>query len=189
MPPRYPAYAVSVFGLVALASACAKGPEFSKEQHSPDARIQAMLTASENPVLALATGDTIRIGDEVKAFYEARNYSAAWTSDEGILPRGQALVAALQRADAEGLDMAEYHRDEIQPLIDRAKSDVEQKLPVGDELRNLDLLMTEVYLRYTTDVRSGSAFLYSETGRDKWKAGGHAAAASGSGKKYAWSGV
>ncbi len=44
-------------------------------------------------------------------------------------------------------------------------------------------------LRGARALRSGSAFLYSETGRDKWKAGGHAAAASGSGKKYAWSGV
>ena len=156
MSPRYPAYAVSVFGLIALVSGCAKEPEFSKEQHSPDVRIQAMLTSSATPVLALATGDTIKIGDEVKAFYEARNYSAAWTSPEGILPRGQALVAALQGADAEGLDMAEYHREEIQPLIERAKSDVEQKLPIGDLLGSLDLLMTEAYLRYTTDVLQGT---------------------------------
>ena len=48
---------------------------------------------------------------------------------------------------------------------------------------------TESFPLFGYSLRSGAAFLYSETGRDKWKAGGHAAAASGSGKKYAWSGV
>ena len=47
--------------------------------------------------------------------------------------------------------MVAYRRDAIPELIERAKSDVEQDLPVGDLLGNLDLVMTESYLRYTSD--------------------------------------
>ena len=72
----------AVLGLAALAAAgCARtttkdGPD----EGSPDPRIQSLLTASSDPVLSLATGDTVHFGDEVKAFYKARNYHAAWTS-------------------------------------------------------------------------------------------------------------
>jgi murein L,D-transpeptidase YcbB/YkuD len=137
-------------------AACGRFPKDDPESHSPDARIRSMLTASKDPVLALATGDTVHFGDEVRAFYEARQYQAAWTDDEGFLPRGQALVTALRQADEEGLDLASYHGDEIPALLERAKGDVQQDLPVGDLLGNLDLLLTEAYLRYTTDVLQGT---------------------------------
>jgi murein L,D-transpeptidase YcbB/YkuD len=154
-PLAPPVTALLVASLVAPLG-CAKFPEHDAESRSPDARIRSMLTASKDPVLALATGDTIHFGDEVRAFYEARQYEAAWTDDEGFLPVGQALVAALRKADQDGLDLASYHGDEIPTLLERAKSDVEQDLPVGDLLGNLDMLMTEAYLRYTTDVLRGT---------------------------------
>jgi len=141
--------------LVALA-ACARGPEVDPEARSPDARIRALLTAGENPVLSLASGDTIHFGDELKAFYAARDYQAAWVDDHGFLPRGQALVEALNQAGAEGLDLADYRQDLIPDLIERAKTDDAQGLPVGDLLGNLDLAMTESYLRYTSDVLRGT---------------------------------
>ena len=156
-PKRHPlAPALTALLLASLGAACAKFPEHDAESHSPDARIRSMLSGSENPVLALATGDTVHFGDEVRAFYEARQYRAAWTDDNGFLPSGQALVAALRKADDDGLDLAAYHGDEIPALLERAKGDVEQDLPVGDLLGNLDMLMTEAYLRYTTDVLRGT---------------------------------
>lgn len=141
---------------VLAATGCARFPRDDPKSHSPDARIQSLLTASNDPVLAFATGDTVHFGDEVKAFYRARGYAAAWTSEEGLLPRGQALIAALDSAGQEGLDPTAYHAGEIRPLLQRAQGDVEQRLPVGDELGNLDLLMSEAYLRYTSDVLRGT---------------------------------
>jgi len=140
----------------AALAACARGPETDPAAHSPDGRIRALLTAGDNPVLALASGDTIHFGEELKAFYAARDYQAAWTDDNGFLPRGQALVEALNQADAEGLDLAAYRRDVIPQLIEQAESDIAQDLPVGDLLGNLDLVMTESYLRYTSDVLRGT---------------------------------
>src|SRR6185436_19830214 len=92
--------ALLAVGLAALAGpmACARFPKDDPDSHSPDARIRSMLTAGNDPVLALATGDTVHFGDEVRAFYEARQYHAAWTDEDGFLPRGQALVSALQKA-------------------------------------------------------------------------------------------
>jgi murein L,D-transpeptidase YcbB/YkuD len=154
--PTSPVLASLLLAAVIAPAGCTRFPKDDPESHSPDARIRSMLTASSDPVLALATGDTIHLGDEVRAFYEARQYQAAWTDDEGFLPRGQALVTALREADEEGLDLADYHGDEIPALLERAKGDVEQDLPVGDLLGNVDLMLTEAYLRYTTDVLRGT---------------------------------
>jgi murein L,D-transpeptidase YcbB/YkuD len=137
-------------------AACARGPETDPAAHSPDARIRTLLTTAEQPVLPLANGDTIHFGAELKAFYEARGYQAAWTDETGFLPRGQALVEALSHAPAEGLDLADYRQDAIPELIARAEHDDAEGLPVGDLLGNLDLVMTESYLRYTSDVLRGT---------------------------------
>ena len=151
-----PAILALTIAAVAGPTACARFPGSDPESRSHDARIRSLLTASAEPVLALATGDTVHFGDEVKSFYEARAYQAAWTDEEGFLPRGQALVSALRKADEEGLDLSAYHGDEISPPLARAKRDVEQKLLVGGVLGGLDLLLTEAYLRYTTDVLRGT---------------------------------
>src|SRR5262245_46590509 len=116
----------ALFCALLIAPGCAKFPKDDPESHSPDARIRSLLTASSDPVRASATGDTVHFGDEVRAFYEARQYQAAWVDDEGFLPRGKALVDALRRADEDGLDLAAYHGDEIPALLERAKSDVDQ---------------------------------------------------------------
>ena len=64
--------------LAAAAGACARGPETDPSAHSPDAHIRAILTSSAEPVLPLATGDTIHLSEELRAFYEARGYRPAW---------------------------------------------------------------------------------------------------------------
>ncbi len=138
-----------------MTAACARAPE-DADRHSPNPRIRILLTRSTEPVLALATGDTVHMGDEMKAFYKKRFYRAAWTSRKGILPRGQTLVAALRAADEEGLDPAYYHGENVHALIEQAKADLDQDLPVGDLLGNLDLLLTESFLRYATDIRRGT---------------------------------
>lgn len=134
---------------------CARAPE-DPDRHSPNPRIRILLTRATEPVLALPSGDTIHVSDEMKAFYKARFYRAAWTSRKGIHPRGQALVTALNEADEEGLDPADYHLKSIPVLVEQAKTDLAQDLPVGDGLGNLDLLLTEAFLRYATDIRRGT---------------------------------
>src|SRR5688572_26822630 len=129
-----------VLAAALLAAGCARAPE-DPDRHSPNPRIRIMLTRSTEPVMALASGDTIHMSEEMKAFYKARFYRAAWTSRKGILPRGQALVTALNAAEEEGLDPAHYHLKSIPGLLEQAKSDLAQELPVGDALGNLDLLL------------------------------------------------
>lgn len=155
-----PSFRRAIAGLAlaaaAAASACAQGPETSPEAHDPDHRIRALIGDGEEHVLATATGDTVRLSAAVAEFYRARNWDGVWTDENGFLERGKAMVGVLHAADAEGLDLSEYHRATLHDLIDRAQHDVGQDLPVGDILGTIDLLLTEAFLRYSSDLRRGT---------------------------------
>jgi murein L,D-transpeptidase YcbB/YkuD len=114
-----------------------------------------MLDDAEAPVLA-SSGDTVHLSSELKAFYANRSYEAAWTDREGFLPRGRALVNALQRAQSEGLDPGQYQLDGIHRLVERAEREYQQGLPVRDVIGPLDLLLTEAFIRYTSDLARGT---------------------------------
>src|SRR5687768_7057925 len=101
--------------LVTLTAGCGSSGDQPEESHRPDEWIRAILEdsgqpgdSSRAPVLS-STGDTIHLGPDLMSFYERREYEAAWTDEEGFLPRGEALVRALQGATAEGLDPRLYH--------------------------------------------------------------------------------
>jgi L,D-transpeptidase YcbB len=108
------------------------------------------------PVLALHTGDTIHLGAELAAFYQQRDFAPAWTGREGFLVRTDQLLEAVLTADREGLDTRSYQHGAIHDLVERARHDHDQGLPVGDVLGTLDMLLTESFLRVSTDLARGA---------------------------------
>jgi murein L,D-transpeptidase YcbB/YkuD len=146
--------------LTALASAatagCApdgKGPEL--DPHEPTVRIRALLEGADAPVLA-ALGDTVHLGERTISFYARRGFQPAWTDRNGFLPRGEALAAAFRDAPANGLEPEQYREPVVNALMNRVLLDHEQGFPVGDLLGNLDVLLTEAFLRYATDLVRGT---------------------------------
>ncbi len=155
MPPARRLAAPMGVALALAAAACGSHPpQPAPGAHQPDTRIRALLGHGDQPVLALASGDTVRLDSEVVAFYRERDWHAAWTDAHGFLPRGKRLVALLDDSGADGLDQAAYHRH-FSELVERVKREVKQDLPVGDLLGNLDVLLTEAFLRYSSDMRRG----------------------------------
>lgn len=137
-------------------AACAKGPEHPPEAHEPGPRIQTLLQDGREDVLTSPDGDTVLLRDELTDFYRDRDFRPAWTSAEGLLPRGDTLIRMLHAVDEEGLDPEAYHREHVHRLIDEVQGEHDEDQPVGDLLGELDLLLSEAFLRYTTDLRRGT---------------------------------
>ncbi|PWG63124.1 peptidoglycan-binding protein [Spiribacter halobius] len=85
----------------------------------------------------------------VRAFYAGRLYEPAWHDAEGApLPRVRSLRRALDDMDRHGLDPQRYHRDALRRLLLEAESGAGART-------DLELLLTDAYLRAAHDLRSG----------------------------------
>ncbi|MGE0151142.1 MAG: murein L,D-transpeptidase [Reyranellaceae bacterium] len=82
--------------------------------------------------------------EALRRFYEPRQHAAAWQGDRAALDRAQ-MMAALQAATAHGLDPADYH---LPAIVAREPGDTQAGL-------ELDLLLSDAFFRYATDMRVG----------------------------------
>jgi murein L,D-transpeptidase YcbB/YkuD len=146
-----------VLAVLVLVGACSGGAkeDVTGDPHEPGAWIRALLDGAEAPVLA-SSGDTVHLSPELEAFYQRRDFTPAWVDPSGFLPRGRALVSALGSARAEGLDPLQYQLAGIERLVERARREYAQGLPIRDVLGPLDLLLTEAFIRYTSDLVRGT---------------------------------
>lgn len=102
------------------------------------------VAGSMAPVIAVA-GEAIRAATELPRFYEARGFRPAWVDAAGLLPPADDLLTALEGADAEGLDPADYHVARIRALL--------RTRPVP--LTELELLLTDAFLLYGAHLVGG----------------------------------
>ena len=139
----------------AFLSGCGNGRDSELDPHDPALRIRALLAGAEAPVLVVES-DTVHLGPRTTAFYQRRAFQPAWTDREGFLPQGEVLAAAFNDAGTDGLDPVHYRGAAIEALMNRVLVENEEGLPVGDHLGNLDILLTEAFMRYATEVVSGT---------------------------------
>jgi murein L,D-transpeptidase YcbB/YkuD len=79
-------------------------------------------------------------------FYRPRDFAPAWEANDGGLERASLLLQALATADAHGLDPERYHLVAIR---------TRQASAGGRSTTEIELLLTDAFLRYATDVRAG----------------------------------
>jgi murein L,D-transpeptidase YcbB/YkuD len=77
-------------------------------------------------------------------FYRPRDFAPAWDADDGGLERASLLLQVLASADAHGLDPERYHLHAIRARQASGRGTIE-----------IELLLTDAFLRYATDVRAG----------------------------------
>jgi murein L,D-transpeptidase YcbB/YkuD len=101
---------------------------------------------------ALERPDALRIDERaldrpaLSRFYQARDFAPAWSAADGGLERASVLLQAVMTADAHGLEPARYHLDAL-GARPAGRGDAP---PVEAEL-----LLTDAFLRYATDLRAG----------------------------------
>lgn len=90
--------------------------------------------------------------EEVQDFYRLRIYNAAWLEEDG--PRSQAtdLIEALCKSNLEDFPSSHYHAEKILSALDAAYN---HPVPDDEDLADLDLLLTYVFMDYWSDVQTG----------------------------------
>ncbi|HYL56636.1 MAG TPA: L,D-transpeptidase family protein [Gemmatimonadales bacterium] len=83
----------------------------------------------------------------VARFYEERGGRLAWSTAGAVSPQARAVLGALARAGAEGLDPQDYPGAAIDSLLAPGF--------VPDRLSRLDSLLTRAFLSYSSDVSRG----------------------------------
>lgn len=107
------------------------------------------------PVLDLPNGDTLSIRPSVVEVYKARGYEPAWTDHDEVLPQGVSMMEALAAANSEGLDRERYHFGTAREMAARLQNgEVEDRKL--EYLGNLDLLLTESFVRFAQDLTVGT---------------------------------
>jgi murein L,D-transpeptidase YcbB/YkuD len=105
--------------------------------------LQQWLTGPEE--LAVAS-DTPGPSEALTQVYAARQYSPIWSGAQGLNEKGNALIRALRDARAEGLEPDDYDLAAIKPRL----------TPVAAQtLAELELLLSDAFLRYADHLRSG----------------------------------
>ena len=85
-------------------------------------------------------------------FYKERAYSPAWLIDGNLSPDASVLLEVIARADEEGLSPDKYHFTAIKESLTSAKG--VEALTAG-QLADLDLLLSDAFLSYGAQLRSG----------------------------------
>jgi murein L,D-transpeptidase YcbB/YkuD len=125
--------------------------------------LAAALTQRGDEVLA----EQIRLREEASevrlaqratllGFYARRAFRPAWNNEQGPNRLADDLVAALNRADLEGLNPADYHVEEIGGLLTYVRlAAASGRTPEVERLADLDLLLTDAFLLYGSHLLGG----------------------------------
>ena len=92
----------------------------------------------------------------VLGFYARRSFRPAWNDEHGPNRLADDLVAALNRADLEGLNPEDYHVNEIGALLAYVRlATADGRTPETARLADLDLLLTDAFLLYGAHLLGG----------------------------------
>lgn len=97
-------------------------------------------------------GTAVHTSASALQFYEQRGFDPAWLAENEPTPAVDSLLAALRRADREGLDPNDYHVERIAKL-QRKHHSAARASP--RRLSDLEFLCTDAFLLYASHLLSG----------------------------------
>ncbi|MDT8440855.1 MAG: L,D-transpeptidase family protein [Desulfuromonadales bacterium] len=86
--------------------------------------------------------------DKLALFYQGRDFVPLWIGSKGVIPEADSLFAAIVGAERQGLAPADYHLDALIELLPQS---------TAASLAELEVLLTDAFLRYCKDIRLGRA--------------------------------
>lgn len=113
--------------------------------------IEKKLTINQS-VISVMNQKQILLSSSLYNFYENRKFSSVWVDEYLKLP-GEEFIDILNNAEKEGLRPQDYYLDTINLLIDKIYS-IEKKSKY-EYLAKLDILLTEAYFNYCSDLLTG----------------------------------
>ena len=108
-----------------------------------------------------------RAWEEMRHFYQKRQYQPAWSTVDGPGPHGEELVRVIGSLSAEGLDPAQYQGERLASLLKAAKEEKSLESPEAQRrLADLDVELTYIYLTLAANESVGR--VQPETLRIQW---------------------
>ena len=157
--------------LAALAG-CASPP--TTEARLVAERIRTRIEAAGVVAELRAGGEPVYASVVLPSFYERRLYRPAWSDAGGPTRLADDLVAALRRADLEGLRSEDYHLAGIEAVLAAVRADDKHGPALApDRWAELDLLLTDAFLVYGAHLLGGR--VNPETLNPQWVANGRTA--------------
>ena len=151
--------------MLPLLAACSGGGEELPSREPAD-RLRAVLAQAPDTggvLVQLTFGDTVHVSRQTLAFYRRMRYEPQWLDKDGKPgARAAALHATIDRAEDDGLSPASYRHDVAQRLLAAVSDSAEKEEGGLDEwgrashLADLELVLSEGFIRYTTDVVQGT---------------------------------
>jgi len=148
---RHPATLIVALGLSVIAASQCSRPRTTPTPPEASAALRAALEA-KTPAFAAADGERgHHLWREEQRFYKQNGYQLVWTS--GQRPRAQidGLIRGLRAAQADGLEPADYHVDELETLRGTPLRYDDPRQAI-----NLDLRSTYAYLHCAWDLTHGT---------------------------------
>jgi len=116
--------------------------------------ISSLITRGE---MQTADGARLRLTSQLSDYYRQRDYRPVWTTQSGTAVEAAELLNALKNGENEGLSPNDYPIGAIEHYL---YDDIE----AATQLAKLDLLLTDAFLLYSRNVRSGRLTPYRAGG-------------------------
>ena len=151
---------------------CASPP--TTEERLVAERIRTRIEAAGLVADLQAGGEPVYASAVLPSFYVRRLYRPAWSDARGPTRLADDLVAALRRADLEGLRSEDYHLVGIERVLAAVRADDKHGPALDpDRWAELDLLLTDAFLVYGAHLLGGR--VNPETLNPQWVANGRTA--------------
>ena len=139
--------------MVAAAAGCNGGAERRKQV---EATLHRTLAAQTRPPYVTPDAEGRKLWKLTQQFYERREHAPAWIKGTAPLPQISELIEALHTAVDEGLDPQLYNV----ALLDQRRQEASKGFLTKKgfepmEAGSLDVWLTYVYMRYTSDLADG----------------------------------
>jgi murein L,D-transpeptidase YcbB/YkuD len=147
--------ALVVTGAMLTAGACAGLKVDSSRDTEMHASLRAVAAGSA-PAYVKHDPEGAKLWKQTRAFYESREFTAAWLEKSKPRPQLDALVNALRSADEEGLDPELYNVSMLEQRRQEAsKGFLTSKGFDPKEAGALDVWLTYLYMKYASDLADG----------------------------------
>ena len=105
----------------------------------------------------LVTGDTLRLSEGTVTYYRSilRRGKPVWSTGIKTLPRADQMLEALGQSDVDGLSPSRYNYETANKLMTAIKGALPDSIH-SVYLADLDLVLTEGFNRYASDLTRGS---------------------------------
>jgi murein L,D-transpeptidase YcbB/YkuD len=154
---------------LALAAAACSSPDKPAKQPEARARVETVLSrADSTSIISLVAGDTLHLSKATVDFYRSRRWRLAWANEDNLTSQGEKMAQLLGKAEQDGLSPLRYRYDVLNKMVTSMKSsenldDDAQAQYAAD----VDILLTEAFARYATDLARGT--LNPDSAGLKWR--------------------